>query len=315
MNFVLYLLQRLKVEDLRETNEGYESRCPFHRGNRRNFRVSHGGAFCCQSGDCGESGYIIKLCKLALGIRYDKVLKLLKEHGFDEDRRVKLVYKPLSLDSITPYRRYPTQYLYDRGYKKEDIRLYDIVYNPVRELLLFPTFDMKGQLMALTTREPRSGRPYIQEGLTQKSHHIFGAYQGRKLGYDQILLHEGHCDPLGSRPVVPEMFPTAIGGSYLSEQQATIATRYFRRQILGFDNDEAGRLCTFRALRSLRKAGSTNLRILVYTASDPGDFPKQENLETALVTPREWLLYNKPYFNEYKKKLDAKQRWMTKPRK
>lgn len=302
-NYIYYLLQKLGAQDIRETNEGYESRCPFHHGGSRNFRVNRNGSFICHNGDCAESGSAVTLAKRALGLRYEDVLKVLKAQGIDHEHKPRLIFKPLSItDMISPYRRYPIPYLIERGYLEEDIRLYDVVFNPMSNKILFPTLDMRGRLMGLISREEGAGKPYIQERMTQKSHHIFGAYQGRQLKYDSLHIVEGHCDPLGARQVLTDSFPGAIGGCMISEVQAAIAVRHFKKHVICLDNDKEGILGTFRAIRMLRAAGSTNLAVCVYTASDPGAFPLTPDLEIQQVSVIEWMRYNKPYLDAQKRR-------------
>lgn len=312
-DFVLYLLQKLKSEDIRHTGEGYEARCPFHKGTSRNFRVNNKGLFFCHNVDCGITGNIVHLCKLALGVNYSKVVKILKEQGMPIITRTKTEFQLPSLTDIVPYRSYDIPYLIKRGYFKEHIKLYDIVYNPTSNTILFPVYDTRGTLTSTVIRKPGPKQIYKQLNGVEKSTQIFGLYQCIRGNYEGIMITEGHADPLGAIQLESEYFPVAIGGCYLSEDQSNKIVANSNKQCIALDNDKEGTIGTYYAIQRLRKSGSTDLSVLVYTAGDPGEIPRTQNLKWDFVKTVDWLKFHHQAIQEHLFKRKVKQNQAGKP--
>lgn len=150
-------------------------------------------------------------------------------------------------------------------------------YDLFRGRLIFPIYDLSGRVVALAGRVLDSGKPkYInspESPVYHKGSVLFGLYQARQAmrKSDEVILVEGYFDQLALyRAGYPQVVATC--GTALTVDHARILKRYVKRVVLLFDQDEAGRQATFKAMGVLQEEGLPALVIDLPGGEDPDSF-------------------------------------------
>lgn len=299
--FVLDLLSRLRCSRPNPTGEGIEAHCGYQDcpAKGRAFRVNtttHYGKWICHG--CHRYGDIYDLIQLAIGVKLAEAREIFKERKvtrFVLDRLTEPPPPPpeeLGLRDYVPFRRVLSNYLVEeRKYRPDDIWEYRMGFDEYKREIVAPTFDWQGRtVVGISRRRVGPKQAFIHSPFPDKSLHLYGLDVALRTRSSSVVVVEGQLDVLGLRPYYPAP-AVATFGSFLSQAQAALLVRFFDNVILAYDNDVAGIKGTRAAIRLLRQNGSTNLRILDYNASDPGDLPRIREPPTfALVVPSVWLL-------------------------
>ncbi|MBE0598670.1 MAG: DNA primase [Desulfuromonadales bacterium] len=143
-----------------------------------------------------------------------------------------------------------------------------------RRRLLFPIIDLQGRVAAFGGRVLDDGLPKYLNSSESRLYHkgrlLFGLYQAREAmrrGGEGIVV-EGYFDQLAlHRAGFPQTVATC--GTALTPEHGRLLKRYCERLLLLFDQDEAGRRATFRAMDVLLAEGVAAAVVTL----DPGDDP------------------------------------------
>ncbi len=264
------LLARYGVNWLRKSGDELRGRCPIHKGEGQNtFHVSlPKNAFNCFS--CNARGNVLDFvaamegCStrdaalklkdwFPLGIPSPVIEKPAETSVVVQDVGVKespLDNKPLSfkLKGID----HEHAYLKDRGITAETARQFGVGFFPGRGSMhgriVIPIHNEKGELVAYAGRAIHGSEPKYK--LPVGFHKSLEIYNLHRVGEsDHVVVVEGFFDTMKTAqagfPVV------ALMGCSLSQRQEELLVQRFKRIVLMFDGDEAGRKATEECLVGL----------------------------------------------------------------
>ena len=191
-------------------------------------------------------------------------------------------YAPDSWDSLVKAMKakgYTEQELKDSGLvtvSQKNGNLFD----RFRDRLMFPIIDVRGNVIGFGGRiiknDPDAAK-YLNSPETlifNKRKNLFGLNLAKKTKHDYLILVEGNIDVVALHQYG---FDNAIAslGTSLTEEQATLLTRYTEQIVLIYDGDKAGQNATQRAIPILEKAGLRVKVLQIKDAKDPDEFLKK----------------------------------------
>lgn len=157
-------------------------------------------------------------------------------------------------------------------------------YDLFRGRLIFPIYDVSGRVVAFAGRVLDDGKPkYInspESPIYHKGRVLFGLFQARQAmrKSDEVILVEGYFDQLALyRAGFPQVVATC--GTALTVDHARLLKRYVKRVVLLFDQDEAGKQATFKAMKVLQEEGVPAVVIGLPGGEDPDSFVQKYGSE------------------------------------
>ncbi|MCK5826033.1 MAG: DNA primase [Desulfuromusa sp.] len=185
------------------------------------------------------------------------------------------------------------KHLEEEGIAAADARILGLIrpgkqgrgdYDLFRGRLIFPVYDLTGQIVAFAGRVLDDSKPkYInspESPIYHKGRVLFGLYQARQAMRQsgEVLLVEGYFDQLALfRAGFPQVVATC--GTALTVEHARILKRYIQRVVLLFDQDSAGKKATFKAMTVLQEEGLPAVVIELPSGDDPDSFIQREGAE------------------------------------
>ena len=152
------------------------------------------------------------------------------------------------------------------------------VYDTFRNRLMFPVFDVRGNVIGFSGRILGDGEPkYMNSPETpvfSKSNNLFAMNFAKKSKLGYIILCEGNVDVVSMHQAGFDNAVASLGTS-LTPEQARLISRYVNEVVIAYDNDGAGQKATARAISILEKL---DVRVRVLTmegAKDPDEFIKK----------------------------------------
>ena len=176
-----------------------------------------------------------------------------------------------------------------KGYTEEELKESGLVtvsqkngniFDRFRDRLMFPIIDVRGNVIAFGGRiiknDPNAAK-YLNSPETpifNKRKNLFGMNLAKKSKAGSLILVEGNIDVVTLHQYG---FDNAIAslGTSLTEEQATLMTRYAEQVILIYDGDKAGQNATQRAIPILEKAGLQVKVLQLKDAKDPDEYLKK----------------------------------------
>ncbi len=131
-------------------------------------------------------------------------------------------------------------------------------YDNFRNRVMFPIIDLRGNVIAFGGRVMDDSKPkYINTSDTlvyKKSNGVFALNFAKNSNDNKLILVEGYMDVIALHQAG---FTNAIAclGTAFTNEQANLLSRYADEIIICYDNDEAGKTATARALGVLGKTG------------------------------------------------------------
>lgn len=155
-------------------------------------------------------------------------------------------------------------------------------YDTFRNRLMFPVIDAKGDFIGFSGRILGEGEPkYMNSPETQvfnKSRNLFGLNLAKKSKNGYIILSEGNIDVVMMHQAGFDSAVASLGTS-LTPEQARLISRYTNEVIIAYDNDEAGRKASKRAISLLEKL-DLKVRVLSLNgAKDPDEYIKAKGVD------------------------------------
>ncbi len=149
-----------------------------------------------------------------------------------------------------------------------------------RDRLMFPIIDVRGNVIGFGGRvikKDSDAAKYLNTPETiifNKRKNLFGLNLAKKTKQGCLILVEGNIDVVTLHQYG---FDNAIAslGTSLTEEQATLMTRYTDQVVLIYDGDQAGQNATQRAIPILEKAGLQVKVLQIKDAKDPDEFLKK----------------------------------------
>ena len=189
----------------------------------------------------------------------------------------------------------------DKGYSEQELVSAGLVirnksgrgvHDRFRSRLMFPVIDVRGSVIGFSGRILGDGEPkYMNSPETlvfSKSHNLFGLNLAKKSKNGYIILAEGNVDVVSLHQAGFDSAVASLGTS-LTAEQARLISRYTGEVIIAYDNDEAGRKASQRAIGILEKL-DIKVRVLRMSgAKDPDEFIKANGPEAfaKLITASE----------------------------
>lgn len=155
------------------------------------------------------------------------------------------------------------------------------VYDSFRGRILFPYYDLKGNVIGFTGRsiKPSDNVKYYNTGETpifHKGNALFGLFQARQaIGQqDRVYFVEGQFDVLSF--VRAGVRNTVCGsGTALTPEQIKTIIRFTRNITLIYDCDEAGINASVKNIKALLEAGANVRAISLPDGDDPDSFARK----------------------------------------
>ena len=146
-------------------------------------------------------------------------------------------------------------------------------YDNFRNRVMFPIIDLRGNVIAFGGRVMDDSKPkYINTSDTlvyKKSNGVFAMNLAKNNNDNKFILVEGYMDVIALHQAG---FTNAIAclGTAFTNEQANLLSRYAEEIIICYDNDEAGKTATARALGVLGKTG-LKLRVVRMSGGKDAD--------------------------------------------
>jgi len=191
-------------------------------------------------------------------------------------------YAPDSWDSMIKAMR-------AKGYTDQELRDSGLVtvsqkngnlYDRFRDRLMFPIIDVRGNVIGFGGRiikKDSNGAKYLNSPETlifNKRKNLFGMNLAKKSKQPFLILVEGNIDVVTLHQYGFDNAVASLGTS-LTEEQASLLTRYTDQIVLIYDGDNAGQNATQRAIPILEKAGIQVKVLQLRDAKDPDEFLKK----------------------------------------
>ena len=154
------------------------------------------------------------------------------------------------------------------------------VYDKFRNRLMLPVIDLRGDVIGFTSRVMDGSAPkYLntpETAIFKKRSILYGINYAKNTKRENMILVEGNIDVItlhqaGFDNVVATM------GTALTEEHARLLSRYTKELVLCYDNDEAGKDATQRAIGILKNADfSVKVLQLPRRRTEDGELVKQD---------------------------------------
>ena len=169
-----------------------------------------------------------------------------------------------------------------KGYTDQELIAADLVgekngriYDRFRNRLMFPIIDVRGNVVGFGGRVLDDSKPkYLNSNETiifNKRKNLFGLNFAKKTKQNYMILVEGNIDVITLHQFG---FDNAIAslGTSLTEEHASLLSRYTEQVVLTYDGDEAGQRAAKRAIPMLEKVGIKVKVLNMKDAKDPDEF-------------------------------------------
>ena len=174
-----------------------------------------------------------------------------------------------------------------KGYTEEELKAAGLVsvsskngriYDRFRNRLMFPIIDVRGNVIGFGGRVMDDSTPkYLNSPETEifnKRKNLFALNIAKKTKLGYMILVEGYMDAIALHQYGFDCAVASLGTS-LTEEHATLLSRYTEQVMLIYDGDEAGQNATKRAIPMLEKAGLQVKVLQMRDAKDPDEFLKK----------------------------------------
>lgn len=185
--------------------------------------------------------------------------------------------------------RYLFDYLTKEGYYPNEIVSADLAkksvkndkvtyYDTFRNKVMTPIIDIRGNVVAFGGRVLDNSKPkYINTADTlvyKKSNTIFALNFAKSSKREGLILVEGYMDVISLHSAG---FDNAIAccGTALTDEQVKIIERYCSKVFICYDNDEAGKKATQRALQKFSNTPLEVKSISISGGKDPDEIIKK----------------------------------------
>ncbi len=172
-----------------------------------------------------------------------------------------------------------------KGYTDEELldaglalKKNDSIYDRFRNRLMFPIIDVRGNVIGFGGRVMDDTKPkYLnspESEIFNKRKNLFALNVAKKSKLGYLILVEGYMDAIALHQYGFDCAVASLGTS-LTEEHATLLSRYTEQVVLIYDGDEAGQNATKRAIPMLEKAGLQVKVLQMRDAKDPDEFLKK----------------------------------------
>ena len=177
-----------------------------------------------------------------------------------------------------------------KGYSDEELRASGLVtvskkngnlFDRFRDRLMFPIIDVRGNVIGfggriMNNKDPNAAK-YLNSPETlifNKRKNLFALNLAKKTKLPYMILVEGYMDAIALHQYGFDCAVASLGTA-LTEDGATLLSRYTDQVVLIYDGDNAGQNATKRAIPILEKAGLQVKVLQMRDAKDPDEFLKK----------------------------------------
>jgi DNA primase len=177
-----------------------------------------------------------------------------------------------------------------KGYSDEELRESGLVtiskkngnlFDRFRDRLMFPIIDVRGNVIGfggriMNNKDPNAAK-YLNSPETiifNKRKNLFALNLAKKTKLPYLILVEGYMDAIALHQYGFDCAVASLGTA-LTEDGATLLSRYTDQVVLIYDGDTAGQNATKRAIPILEKAGLQVKVLQMRDAKDPDEFLKK----------------------------------------
>lgn len=216
-----------------------------------------------------------------------KAMGYLKNRGLSDEiiKKFGLGYAPDKWHELTDFmksRGFSPEMLYKAGLiveNKDGERYYDKFRNRV----MFPIFDLKGNVIAFGGRVLDDSKPkYLNSPDTlvfNKGCNIYGLNFVKKVqNLENIIVVEGYMDAISLHQFGVENAVASLGTAF-TENQAKLLKRFSNEIIISYDSDLAGQNATMKGLSILEKEGCVVKVLSLPSGKDPDEYIRKEGVE------------------------------------
>ena len=154
----------------------------------------------------------------------------------------------------------------------------DRIYDRFRNRFMFPIIDVRGNVVGFGGRVMDDSKPkYLNSDETiifNKRKNLFALNIAKKSKLDYIILVEGYMDAIALHQYGFDCAVASLGTA-LTEDGATLLSKYTEQVVLIYDGDKAGQNATQRAIPILEKTGLQVKVLQMKDAKDPDEFLKK----------------------------------------
>ena len=176
----------------------------------------------------------------------------------------------------------------DKGYDKRELLDAGLavagknggVYDKFRNRLMLPVIDLRGDVIGFTSRVMDGSAPkYLntpETAIFKKRSILYGLNYAKTSKRENMILVEGNIDVITLHQAG---FDNAVAtmGTALTEEHARLLGRYTKELVLCYDNDNAGKDATQRAIGILKNADfSVKVLQLPRRRTEDGELVKQD---------------------------------------
>ena len=209
-------------------------------------------------------------------------LEYAKKRGMPQSTLTKfgIGFAPDSWDALT-------KAMLAKGYTEEELKESGLVsvsqkngriYDRFRNRLMFPIIDVRGNVIGFGGRVMDDSTPkYLNSPETiifNKRKNLFALNLARKSKLGYLILVEGYMDAVALHQYGFDCAVASLGTS-LTDEHATLLSRYTEQVVLIYDGDQAGQNATQRAIPMLEKAGLQVKVLKMRDAKDPDEYLKK----------------------------------------
>ena len=191
-------------------------------------------------------------------------------------------YAPDSWDSMVKAMRakgYTDQELIDSGLVTKSQKNGNL-FDRFRDRLMFPIIDVRGNVIGFGGRimkNDKEAAKYLNSPETlifNKRKNLFALNLAKKSKLGYLILVEGYMDAIALHQYGFDCAVASLGTA-LTEDGATLLSKYTDQVVLIYDGDTAGQNATKRAIPILEKAGLQVKVLQMRDAKDPDEFLKK----------------------------------------
>ena len=209
-------------------------------------------------------------------------LEYAKKRGMPQSTLTKfgIGFAPNSWDALT-------KAMLAKGYTEDELKESGLVsvsskngriYDRFRNRLMFPIIDVRGNVIGFGGRVMDDSTPkYLNSPETiifNKRKNLFALNLAKKSKLGYLILVEGYMDAVALHQYGFDCAVASLGTS-LTEEHATLLSRYTEQVVLIYDGDQAGQNATQRAIPMLEKAGLQVKVLKMRDAKDPDEYLKK----------------------------------------
>ena len=247
------MLTNGKLKDIQDKSTDIVVSCPFHSGGQEEhgscFIRKNDGVFHCFG--CDEKGSFLKFVAGCFGASEDYAKKwildnfsaeIIEKQVFMDDpirigvnQKTHVILDESILDNYLTW----TPYLAQRKLSREICELFKIRYDPKYRQVIFPTYDIKGNLVMLPKRSIDTKTFYLDKDVEKP---VYCLNYIVKNNYKTAVITEGPFDCLTGWEYG---YPTCATFGKISDYQISQLNKSCITVLYAmFDNDEAGRRFT-----------------------------------------------------------------------